>query len=203
SALNVPLSTAFPNSVTNQVDIPGLTIDGVPTWNFNVLTPDGLVTMEGPDLSGLQTLNYSNNNASLVIGTTGQPMLTPLSTINVSNDRSTDKTTTNHLAVHIANGAFTGNTLTVNATNVGGPTSNPFAVIAGGTSKGYGTWNLNSFGGGTNLIALGTTGNSFASTLNLNSSAGNLSTLTSLFASTQEGSGSGNWGGLTKIIAPA
>src|SRR5262249_2435723 len=202
SALNVPLSTAFPNSVTNQVDIPGLTIDGVPTWNFNVLTPDGLVTMEGPDLSGLQTLNYSNNNASLVIGTAGQPMLTPLSTINVSND--TSDPSVHLLAVHIAKSAITGNTLTVNATNVGSPNKgNPFAVIAGGNTKGYGTWNLNSFGGGVNLIALGTTGNSFASTLNLNSSAGNLSTLTSLFAAKVEGSTSGNWGGLTKIIAPA
>src|SRR5262249_60887135 len=106
--------------------------------------------------SGLQRLNYSNNNASVVIGTAGQPMLTPLSTINVSND--TSDPSVHLLAVHIANGAFSGNTLTVNATNVGSPNKgNPFAVIAGGNTKRYCTWNLNSLRGGVNLIPLCTT----------------------------------------------
>ena len=127
------------------VNLLGAAIEGVATWNLtNVGTwgaPQWIAG--GPLITGLKTLNDLNSNAPIVVGVTGAPLETALTTVGLTDTNSGQNSS---LTVLIAAAALSGShdALKVNVNS----SSNAFLTIGpdGNATNGYEVWNINATG---------------------------------------------------------
>ena len=127
------------------VNLLGAAIEGVATWNLtNVGTWGAPQWIAGGSLvTGLKTLNDLNSNAPIVVGVTGAPLETALTTVGLTDTNSGQNSS---LTVLIAAAALSGShdALKVNVNS----SSNAFLTIGpdGNATNGYEVWNINATG---------------------------------------------------------